>query len=163
MDRSIPKELWHLKVDPRGYPIPYFVPIVDGKPLFNRLDERKQHLCIDEKRCPICGFKLNKDYNYVITGPVGYKNRTVTDPPMHRVCAEYTLATCPHLYFERADRVLGIANNPLAMQEKPSEIRLIRISKFKDIKAAGRRYVQFTPVDYQAYRYIDGELTWTPG
>lgn len=101
---EIPKFLSHLKVDDRGYPIPFFVGYVDGKPEFRLLDAKKQLLCFDKNLCGVCGLKLHKDGGFFISGPMGVRNRIATDPPLHRDCAEYSMKFCPHLYFEKADR-----------------------------------------------------------
>lgn len=129
-DLIIPDFLKHLAVDARGYVIPYFVPIIDGKPDFRMLDEKKQILCIKNKLCLICGKRLLKGTMFFISGPVGVKNRVSTDPPAHRECAEYSLAVCPHLLLqkaqcnERGDQIKDLqSRNPIIQAEKSGEIR----------------------------------------
>lgn len=160
----IPKELSHLKLDDRGYPIPFFAAIRDGKPDFRLLDVKKQRECIDKKLCAVCGLKLHKDYSYIITGPIGLTNRVSTDPPMHRVCAEFSIQACPHLLYKNATRrETGVDRNVLQQQlmelEKPSSIFLVRIrSNFNEIKEQGQSLIKYVPVASNEWIYIDGIL-----
>jgi hypothetical protein len=43
---DIPKELSHLKIDSRGYPIPYFVSEINGKPEFRFLQPERLEMII---------------------------------------------------------------------------------------------------------------------
>ena len=165
----IPKELSHLKTDKRGYPIPYFVSWVNGEPEFRFIDAARIKMIIDKKVCHICGLKLNKDYNYVISGPIGYSNRVSSDACMHRVCAEFSLRACPHLYMQKAERREGddlakkviehSTNAPFAVADKPTEFRLIRVSKWWAIEENGGPLIRYNPVSYESYHYINGKLT----
>src|SRR5690348_95410 len=100
----IPERCKKLKVDHRGYPIPYFVSYVDGKPDFRLLDSEKQEICVKYHKCAICGEKLTEGAYFFIGGIMTATNEVSTDPPMHRECAEWSLQICPHLYYEKADR-----------------------------------------------------------
>lgn len=60
MSILIPSFLNHLKVNPKGYPIPFFVAYVNGKPDFRLLDPKKQYYCIHQKLCAICGEETNE-------------------------------------------------------------------------------------------------------
>lgn len=160
----IPKELSHLKIDERGYPIPFFVTNRNGKPDFVLLNTERQMQCVEKKLCPICGLKLYKDYSYVITGPLGLKNCMVTDPPMHRVCAEFSLRACPHMYFQKAERKeTGVDRD--AVQEaihnldKPAVLFLVKIDKIKQRPHEGHVYLNFRPVSAEQYEYRNGLLT----
>src|SRR5438477_8655117 len=108
----IPAEMSHLKLDDRGYPIPFFAPIIDDKPNFKYQDERKRDLCIDKRLCHVCGKKLAKDHCYFISGPLGYKNKVSTDAGMHLACAEFTLKVCPHLLYQEAERKENVKKTP---------------------------------------------------
>jgi hypothetical protein len=158
----IPKELAHLKLDDRGYPIPFFAPIRDGKPDFKVLSMQKQKICIEEKICSICGKKLYKDVMYFITGPYGLYNRAVVDPAMHLICAEFALKACPHMFYERAERnkitAAGLSVNQA--KEKSEVMILIKCKKYeKDEKTEpGKTYIRFTVISWQQYIYVDGRL-----
>lgn len=107
MKIEIPSFLSHLPIDDKGYPIPYFVAIEDSKPNYKILDEKKQKICIEHNKCTICGNQLLKKTFFFISGPMGVANRITTEPPMHRECAEYSLATCPHMHFANDRKLVG--------------------------------------------------------
>lgn len=163
---DIPVFLSHLKVDQRGYPIPFFVSYIDGKPEFRYMDHVRQEMIIENKLCHICGKKLNKDYNYFISGPIGFKNKISSDAAMHRECAEFSLLACPHLHLQNAERrendELGkeITNNadPILIKEKPQTLILARASKFKPVKHNGATYIRYTAVSFETFHYVNGKL-----
>jgi hypothetical protein len=161
-DFDIPKELAHLKLDERGYPIPYFAPIVDGKPNFRMQDERKRDECIRRHLCPICGRKLYKDYSYMISGPMGLKNCISSDAMMHRVCAEFAMRVCPHLYYHKAERKgheKALPNKSI-LEDKPDVLYLVKASKFKGKynEIAKSQLVHFTPASVEKYVYRNNVL-----
>lgn len=161
----IPKCLSHLKIDERGYPIPYFVSWVDGKPEFRFMDHVRQEMIIEKKVCHICGKKLNKDYNYIISGPIGYQNKISSDAAMHRECAEFSLMACPHLYLQKAERrkndelgkAVGLQDSPV-IKDKPTTLLLTRISKWNTVKHNGATYLKFIPISFETYHYVNGKL-----
>lgn len=162
---EIPKELSHLKIDSRGYPIPYFVTWINGKPEFRFLDHHRLEMIIDRKVCHICGKKLPDNLFYFIAGPLGLKNRISTDAGMHLVCAEFSLRACPHLFLQKAERR---DNDPIAKQfgmkdpnqilEKPDTLYLVKTDKIKRIFENGRVYIHFRTVSTEKYVYEKGKL-----
>lgn len=157
MHFTIPKELEHLRVDERGYPIPFFVGYHDGKPNFRYGDTFKRDICLAQKKCAICGKKLPRDFSYVITGPEGYANQIVSDAPMHRRCAEFTMDACPHIHFEKAQRKEDVTGTDL-MAKKPDVLLLIKIDKYKLVKDRGNVYINFRPVAKEEYIYENNVL-----
>ena len=157
-DFEIPKELAHLKLDERGYPIPFFAPIINGKANFRHQDPVKREECIARRICSICGRKLPKDYSYIVTGPIGFKNRVCSDTPMHRVCAEFSLRACPHLYFQKSERKEEAG--PHQLPEKPPYILLVKISKFRGKwdDAMQGNLIHYTPAFFERYDYVDNIL-----
>ena len=97
----IPAQMKNLKVDVRGFPIP-FVVLIDklGQPHFKVNDERKSRECIEKKLCHVCGEKLNKDY-WFVGGQVSafHPQGFFVDGPAHKVCALYALKVCPYLAY----------------------------------------------------------------
>jgi hypothetical protein len=85
-----------LPVDERGYPIPFFVDYVNGKPDFRVADGRKWKLCVKEKLCWVCGQKLGTHLAFTI-GPMCAVNRTTSEPPEHLDCAMWSVKGCPFL------------------------------------------------------------------
>jgi len=159
---KIPPQLAHLKIESRGYPVPYFVGIIDGEPNFKFLNERKQHECMEHHLCGICGKKLYKDYSYFISGPIGLRNAVSTDPAMHRVCAEFALESCPHLKFQKAIRKENKSDKKdyYMIEEKPEVMVMVKSSKYKKfIEPVNKRWLyRYTPVRVWAYAYRDGIL-----
>lgn len=162
---EIPKELAHLKIDKRGYPVPYFVSWVDGEPEFRFMDAHRVKMIIERKVCHICGLKLPKDYFYFISGPIGLQNRISSDAAMHKVCAEFSLRACPHLYLQKSERrendELGkiVGSNPSpVIKGKPNTLLLIKSDKWKQVKHDGQTYIQYRPVSSEKYIYENGKL-----
>lgn len=91
-----PPYMHHLPLDERGYPVPWFVAMVDGKPDFRVADSRKRDMAFREGRCWVCGRSMHGNRTYVV-GPMCIVNRTTAEPPAHRACAEYSVRACPFL------------------------------------------------------------------
>lgn len=87
----------------RGYPVPWFVAWVDGKPEFRAVYAGRAEHAIKDKLCWVCGNKLGKLKTFVI-GPMCGINRTTSEPPCHPGCAEWSARNCPFLSNERAHR-----------------------------------------------------------
>lgn len=91
-----PPAIMTLRTDERGYPIPKFAAIIDGKPDFRVLDRDALIRCIKGRLCAICGTKMNRQCAFV-GGPISMQHRQFTDGPMHYACAKYALQVCPML------------------------------------------------------------------
>ncbi|GMW01488.1 MAG: hypothetical protein AMXMBFR84_26250 [Candidatus Hydrogenedentota bacterium] len=111
---TLPITMRRLPLDPRGYPIPWFVAIVDGKPDFriadgNKLAEAIQPLTrlpvqrTHSKHCWICGNPVVSKPAFVI-GPISCITGTTGEPPCHQACAEYAVRVCPHLAYAASRR-----------------------------------------------------------
>lgn len=95
--RSLPDRMANLPLDERGYPIPWFVDYTDdGKPEFRAMDGKKFVRAIREKLCWVCGQRLGVRMTFV-AGPMCGINRTNSEPPNHRDCAEWSARNCPFL------------------------------------------------------------------
>lgn len=92
----LPPRMLSLPLDERGYPVPWFVSWVDGKPEFRAADARKFALAVREKRCWLCGEKLGRYLAFVV-GPMCAINRISSEPPSHSDCARYAVQACPFL------------------------------------------------------------------
>ena len=101
---DMPASVRRLKVDQRGYPIPFFVDYLpDGTPEFRAADARKLIRCIREALCWVCGEKLHRSrlgFKSTIAfaiGPMCAVNKISAEPPSHPDCAEWSARNCPFL------------------------------------------------------------------
>lgn len=92
----MPAGIAALPVGPNGYPVPWFVQWIDGKPEFRIMDGRRFQRAIMERLCWTCGRKLGADLAFVI-GPMCAVNRISSEPPSHPECAAFTVRACPFL------------------------------------------------------------------
>jgi hypothetical protein len=95
-DIPIPEKMRRLLISDRGFPIPKFVPYVDGKPEFRGMDGRHLTECVKRKLCWLCGEPLGVHMTFVL-GPMCVINRNNAEPPCHYRCAEYAAKACPFL------------------------------------------------------------------
>ncbi|MEY9428174.1 hypothetical protein ABH975_003489 [Bradyrhizobium ottawaense] len=100
---ELPDKMRRLPIDERGFPVPKFVPWIDGKPEFRGFDPDHMRTCVRLKRCWLCGAPLGVNMTFVI-GPMCAVNRNSAEPPCHHSCAEYAAKACPFLSQPRARR-----------------------------------------------------------
>ena len=93
-DFVLPDRIKRLPIDEEGFPVPYFVPYVNGRPEFRGFDGEKLGICVRQKRCWLCGEPLGKFMVFVI-GPMCAVNRTSAEPPSHRDCPQFAVRACP--------------------------------------------------------------------
>jgi hypothetical protein len=99
----IPERLAGCVLSDEGYPVPYFVPFVDGRPEFRAMDPEKFVHAVRHRRCWLCGRTLGKHLTFPI-GPMCAITRTTAEPPSHLSCAEYAVRACPFLSQPRMRR-----------------------------------------------------------
>lgn len=80
----------------RGYPVPWFVPIVNGEPDFRVADGRKWSTAVRSRWCWVCGEKLGAYLAFVL-GPMCGISRSTVEPACHRECALWSIRNCPFL------------------------------------------------------------------
>jgi hypothetical protein len=96
---SVPKKMRALQKDRRGYPIPYIVlRDTDGKPHFSINDTLRQRKALLERRCPICGTRLDRVI-WFLGGPLSafHPHGSYMDSAMHYECMRYAVQSCPYL------------------------------------------------------------------
>lgn len=93
---GMPLSMRALPVDQRGFPVPWFVQWIEGKPEFRVMDQTKYIRAIRESLCWVCGDKLGKTKAFV-AGPMCGINRTSSEPPSHMACAIWSAKNCPFL------------------------------------------------------------------
>jgi hypothetical protein len=101
---DMPQSIAALPRDDRGYPVPWFVGWYDGKPEFRCADGKKLALAIRERRCWVCGEKLDPKQHVFVIGPMCAINRTTAEPPSHAACAVFSAINCPFLSRPKAVR-----------------------------------------------------------
>jgi hypothetical protein len=92
----MPPRVAALPVDARGYPVPWFVAWIDGKPEFRAADGTKLPLALSKRLCWVCGDPLGV-WNVFVIGPMCTVNRVSAEPPCHMDCAEFSVKGCPFL------------------------------------------------------------------
>lgn len=93
----MPERIARRPREARGYPVPFVNHVyANGTPDLRILDQRKVNRCVEERRCAICGEKLDETVVFV-GGPACLDNRFFADPAMHADCADYATKVCPFL------------------------------------------------------------------
>jgi len=100
---EIPERMRKLSISQEGYPVPWFVPWINGQPEFRGMDGEKFGIAIRLKRCWLCGQQLGV-YKIFVIGPMCAVNRVTAEPPCHLKCAEYAVKACPFLTQPRMRR-----------------------------------------------------------
>lgn len=100
---DLPPEMAALPIDKRGYPVPEFVAWIKGEPDFRVIKPGWWQACVKTKgkksfarRCWLCGGGMGGRY-WFVTGPMCTVTRTTSEPPCHRLCAEFAVKNCPFM------------------------------------------------------------------
>jgi hypothetical protein len=92
-----PPSIQALALDPRGYPIPWFVYVDEaGAADFRIVGPGKVASAMRNALCWICGKRLGRMKSFVI-GPMCAINRVSSEPPSHPECAVWAAQACPFL------------------------------------------------------------------
>lgn len=98
-----PLRMRSLPLNDKGYPVPWFVDWIDGKPEFRCMDGTKWVRAVKRRLCWLCGEPLGVMMTFV-AGPMCGVNRTSAEPPCHHDCATYSAIACPFLTLPKAVR-----------------------------------------------------------
>lgn len=101
----IPARMRMRPVDPRGYPVPWFVTTKDanGNPEFRVVEAERVAEAVRTERCWLCGERLGKYLSFLI-GPMCAVTRTIAEPPQHKECSEFAARACPFMILPGARR-----------------------------------------------------------
>ncbi len=94
--KPLPHRMKSLELDDRGYPVPFFVAYVNGKPEFRAMDPDKLRRCVKFKLCWVHGEQLGRFMTFVV-GPMCGINRNSAEPPSHLECGRWSAVNCPFL------------------------------------------------------------------
>jgi hypothetical protein len=154
----------HLKIEERGYPVPFFsTALGGGKHDFRVIDGTKTEMVMKNHCCGVCGKKLHKDAAYFVTGIIGLNNRA-SQYALHRTCAEFSLECCPHIKYEKAERRdnnmenYNIASDALSL-DKPTEWFLIKGKpNYKIERVGNQEIIRYKYISHERYVYVNGIL-----
>lgn len=107
----MPDSIAALPRDERGYPVPWFVQWIDGKPEFRVANGVKWTKAVAQNLCWVCGQPIGQQRHVFVIGPMCAVNRTTGEPPCHGECAEFSAKACPFLAHPKAQR--REANKPI--------------------------------------------------
>jgi hypothetical protein len=99
-----PAPIAKLKVESRGFPVPWFVPWYEGQPEFRAVDPHQIAYAHKHGLCWICGGKLLGDLKAFTIGPMCAVNRASAEPPSHLACSRFAVRACPFLTKPMAKR-----------------------------------------------------------
>jgi hypothetical protein len=146
-----------LKIDPRGFPVPWFTPWdrEKGEWNFQAIDPRRIRLAVERDTCWICGQKLFANKAFVI-GPMCAINRITQEPPSHVECATFAAQACPFLSrprMRRAPITPEGRNVPGIMIERNPGVCLVWITRaYRQIPVHNGILIQVAdPVRVEAY------------
>jgi hypothetical protein len=91
-----PPRIARLPRNRAGYPIPWFVAIINGEPDFRVVRERGIADAVRFHSCWLCGGPLGANAAFVL-GSMCAITRVAPEPPSHRDCATYAVRACPFL------------------------------------------------------------------
>ncbi len=135
-DVPIPERMQKLPRDARGYPIPFnILRDKDGKAHFTINDHEKAAICVNERRCPICG-DLNDKTLWFAGGPLSafHPAGCYIDQPMHHECVQYAMKVCPYLAAPRyAGRIDTGTLDPNKLPEETIVVDPTMIARRPDI------------------------------
>ncbi len=94
---ALPDEMKSLKVDARGYPVPWFVQWFNGKPDHRVVNPKRLDHAMANPVCWVCGGNLGLKVPTFIIGPAGFTNGINSEPPSHPACAGFSIKGCPFL------------------------------------------------------------------
>ena len=142
-----------------GWPVPWFVDQTIDPPDFRVVDRRKFFQAIKERRCWVCGEPLGVWLAFPI-GSMCAISRTISEPPSHRECAEWSIKWCPFIsnpdMVRRTDDVPADAIEPsgFGIKRNPGVMALWMTRSFETFKvpAGGVLITIGEPVDVTWWR-----------
>ena len=94
---TLPARMARLPLNDAGYPVPWFVAWIDGKPDFRVIERGRIAAALTQHRCWVCGQRMTSPTASFVIGPMCAVNRVSAEPPSHHDCATYSARACPFL------------------------------------------------------------------
>ncbi len=142
----MPARMKRRPVDHRGYPVPWFVTILNdrGQWDFRPIEAYMVRVAIQERRCWICGDGLGAHVAFAV-GPMCGVNRISGEPPQHQACSEFAVRACPFMLSPIAKRrtrdlPAGLEENPGALKRNPG-VSLIWSTASFEVIPNGKSYL----------------------
>jgi hypothetical protein len=136
----IPPRMQTLPIEERGYPVPWFVQWIDGRPDFRVMDREKWVRAVRFGNCWLCGEPVGKLRTYAI-GPMCAITRTTSEPGCHLDCAEFAATACPFMTLPKAQyRKVDFEHKEAAgmpIMRNPGCVALWTTIEFSTFKAHG--------------------------
>lgn len=138
----LPPKMRGLHIDKRGFPVPFFVAMINGEPDHRIVEPRAVKTCVEQSRCWICGGPLGV-YKSFTVGPMCAVNRISSEPPSHLECARYAATACPFMTRPHAHRrEAGLPEARLVpagvhLQRNPGVALLWTTRTYKPFRASG--------------------------
>lgn len=150
-----PLRMRSLPLNDKGYPVPWFVEWIDGKPEFRIMDGDKWARAVKHRLCWLCGEAMGRHMTFV-AGPMCGVNRTSSEPPSHRDCAVYAATACPFLTLPKAlRRDAGLPEGTKTLGAKTTESNIVGgVAITRNPGVA----MLWTTGDYKVYRVNNGML-----
>jgi hypothetical protein len=129
-----------------GWPVPWFVDQTTDTPDFRVSDLRKFYRAIKEEKCWTCGEPMGHWLAFPL-GPMCSISRTISEPPSHRECAEWSIKWCPFLnnpeMVRRREDVPAEALEPagFALLRNPGVMALWMTRTFESFKLPDGRHL----------------------
>lgn len=138
---SLPPRLSALPIDERGFPVPWFVAWIDGKPDHRVMDAEKMPRAVKLGLCWMCGGALGRFKSFCI-GPMCSITRTISEPPSHLECLRYAAMACPWMTRPHAKRrEAGLPEDRRfpegGLRRNPGAVCIWTTLTFKPFRAAG--------------------------
>jgi hypothetical protein len=139
-DDKMPGRIALLPRNKVGYPIPWFVAVIDGVADFRVIRPGGIQAALRYKLCWVCGgpFVRQQDRAFTI-GPMCAVNRVTAEPPSHKDCAVYSATRCPFL-------------------TKPN---MVRRERHKPVEAVNPAGIMITRNPGVALVWVTGYRSWT--
>lgn len=164
----MPPQIEELPRTEAGWPELFFAGDYEGKKDLRVMDPKKWSVCVRRRLCWVCGHPLGVYLAWPI-GPMCVVNRVSSEPPSHRMCAEYSVRACPFLSRPHMERrpIEGAQMAGFGIMRNPGAVAIWIAKDYKIFQAGGGNHGQLInlgePVEvhwYSAGRQAEPVEVW---